>query len=157
MPGLRKGRCRRSWRAARQQERRMAFLTYRNTEGGQKMKTIRKKAAVMMFLMVLTGILTGMIAFGFEKGEVFYYSFGSDGMFSFVRERQYQNTGESNDMKTIIIQKAPKEAAARYVALTETGQLISGFQKLSDVRKEYRVEIELGLVQLKRELDKVYQ
>lgn len=56
------------------------------------MKTIRKKAAVMMFLMVLTGILTGMIAFGFEKGEVFYYSFGNDGMFSFVRERQYQNT-----------------------------------------------------------------
>ena len=27
MPGLRKGRCQRSWRAARQQERRMAFLT----------------------------------------------------------------------------------------------------------------------------------
>ena len=60
-------------------------------------------------------------------------------------------------MKTIIIQKAPKEAAARYVALTETGQLISGFQKLSDIRKEYSTEIKLGLVQLKRELDKVYQ
>ena len=27
MPGLRKGRCQRSWRAARQQDRRMAFLT----------------------------------------------------------------------------------------------------------------------------------
>lgn len=64
---------------------------------------------------------------------------------------------ESDDMKTIIIQKAPKEAAARYVALTETGQLISGFEKLSDIRKEYRAEIELGLVQLQRELDKVYQ
>ena len=28
MPGLRKGRCQRSWRAARQKERRMAFLTF---------------------------------------------------------------------------------------------------------------------------------
>ena len=28
MPGLRKGRYQRSWRAARQQERRMAFLTF---------------------------------------------------------------------------------------------------------------------------------
>lgn len=60
-------------------------------------------------------------------------------------------------MKTIIIQKAPKGKDAQYVALTESGQLISGFQKLSDIRKEYRVEIELGLVQLRRELDKVYQ
>ena len=30
MPGLRKGRCQPSWRAARQQERRMAFLTMKN-------------------------------------------------------------------------------------------------------------------------------
>lgn len=60
-------------------------------------------------------------------------------------------------MKTIIIQKAPKGKEARYVALTESGQLISGYRKLSDIRKEYSVEIKLGLVELRRDLDKVYQ
>lgn len=60
-------------------------------------------------------------------------------------------------MKTIIIQKAPKGKEARYVALTEEGQLIRGYAKLSDIRKEYKIDIKEGWIELKRELDKTYE
>lgn len=59
-------------------------------------------------------------------------------------------------MKVIRIQKAPKGKEAKYVALTEKGQLICGYRKLADIRKEYAVEIKLGQVELRRELDRTY-
>ena len=59
-------------------------------------------------------------------------------------------------MKTVRIQKAPKYAETRYVALTESGQLIQGYARLSDIRKTYRWEIKEGLIRLQRELDRTF-
>lgn len=58
----------------------------------------------------------------------------------------------------IRIWKAPKnEHGAKYVTVDDNGNLISAYKKLSDIRKRYKVELELGFVELKRELDKVYE
>lgn len=58
----------------------------------------------------------------------------------------------------IRIWKAPKnEHGAKYVTVDDNGNLIFAYKKLSDVRKRYKVELELGFVELKRELDKVYE
>lgn len=57
-------------------------------------------------------------------------------------------------MKTIRIWKAPKnENGAKYVTVDERGNLIYAYKKLSDIRKRYKVEIELQFIELKRELD----
>lgn len=57
----------------------------------------------------------------------------------------------------IRIWKAPKnEHGAKYVTVDDNGNLIFAYKKLSDVRKFYKTELELGFVELKRELDKVY-
>ncbi len=57
----------------------------------------------------------------------------------------------------IRIWKAPKnEHGAKYVTVDDNGNLIFAYKKLSDIRKRYKVELELGFVELKRELDKVY-
>lgn len=57
-------------------------------------------------------------------------------------------------MKTIRIWKAPKnENGAKYVTVDERGNLIYAYKKLSDIRKQYKVEIELQFIELKRELD----
>ena len=57
-------------------------------------------------------------------------------------------------MKTIRIWKAPKnEHGAKYVTVDEHGKLIYAYKKLSDIRKQYKVEIELQFIELKRELD----
>lgn len=55
------------------------------------------------------------------------------------------------------IWKAPKGYDARYVTVTESGEFILGFRKLSEVRERYHYQIEMGTVELVRELDKVYQ
>ena len=61
-------------------------------------------------------------------------------------------------MSTVRVWKAPKnEHGAKYVAVDNNGNLISEYKKLSDIRKRYKVELELGFVELKRELDKVYE
>ena len=60
---------------------------------------------------------------------------------------------EENPVKTVRIWKAPKGVEARYVTVTEKGQLIRAYRKLSDIRKDYRFEIRMGLIWLKRELD----
>lgn len=61
-------------------------------------------------------------------------------------------------MSTVRVWKAPKnEHGAKYVAVDNNGNLISAYKKLSDIRKRYKVELELGFVELKRELDKVYE
>lgn len=57
-------------------------------------------------------------------------------------------------MKTIRVWKAPKnENGAKYVTVDEQGKLIYAYKKLSDIRKSYKVELELGFIELKRELD----
>lgn len=57
-------------------------------------------------------------------------------------------------METIRIWRAPQnENGAKYVTVDERGNLIYAFKKLSDIRKRYKVEIELQFVELKRELD----
>lgn len=57
-------------------------------------------------------------------------------------------------MKTLRIWKAPKnEHGAKYVTVDERGNLVFAYKKLSDIRKQYKVEIELQLIELKRELD----
>lgn len=55
------------------------------------------------------------------------------------------------------IWKAPEGAEARYVTVTEDGKLIYAFASLADIRKFYAVQIELGHVELRRELDKTYR
>ena len=52
--------------------------------------------------------------------------------------------------------KAPAEAEARYVTVTSDGQLIDAWGTLAEIRKRYKPQIELGHVELVRELDKVY-
>lgn len=60
-------------------------------------------------------------------------------------------------MKTLRIWKAPKnEHGAKYVTVDEQGNLVFAYKKLSDIRKQYKVEIELQLIELKRELDHVW-
>lgn len=60
-------------------------------------------------------------------------------------------------MKTLRIWKAPKnENGAKYVTVDERGNLVFAYKKLSDIRKQYKVEIELQLIELKRELDHVW-
>ena len=60
-------------------------------------------------------------------------------------------------MKTIRIWKAPQnEHGAKYVTVDEHGKLIYAYKKLADIRKQYKVELELGFVEIKRELDRVY-
>ena len=60
-------------------------------------------------------------------------------------------------MKTLRIWKAPKnEHGAKYVTVDERGNLVFAYKKLSDIRKQYKVEIELQLIELKRELDHVW-
>ena len=50
--------------------------------------------------------------------------------------------------------KAPKnEHGARYVTVDEHGKLIYAYKKLADIRKVYKVELELHFVELKRELN----
>lgn len=57
-------------------------------------------------------------------------------------------------MKTLRIWKAPKnEHGAKYVTVDERGNLVFAYKKLSDIRKQYKVEIELQFIELKRELD----
>ena len=57
-------------------------------------------------------------------------------------------------MKTIRIWKAPKNNnGARYVTVDEHGKLIYAYKKLSDIRKQYKVELELHFVEIRRELD----
>ena len=59
-------------------------------------------------------------------------------------------------MKTVQIWKAPKGVEARYVTVTEKGQLIRAYRKLSDIRKDYCFEIRHNMIGLKRELDHVW-
>lgn len=60
-------------------------------------------------------------------------------------------------MKTLRIWKAPQnEHGAKYVTVDERGNLVFAYKKLSDIRKQYKVEIELQLIELKRELDHVW-
>ena len=40
--------------------------------------------------------------------------------------------------------------------VTEGGQLINAYRKLSDIRKDYRVEIGYGLIELRRELNRTW-
>ena len=48
---------------------------------------------------------------------------------------------EEGDMKTIRIWKAPQnEHGAKYVTVDEHGNLIYAYKKLSDIRKQYKVE-----------------
>lgn len=59
--------------------------------------------------------------------------------------------------KTVVrIWRAPGGVEAKYVTVTAEGKLIHGYEKLSDIRKFYSVQIELGHVELKRELEKTY-
>lgn len=55
------------------------------------------------------------------------------------------------------IWKAPEGSEARYITVDSAGRLIRCYAKLSDIRKFYAVQIELGHVELKRELDKTYK
>ena len=60
-------------------------------------------------------------------------------------------------MSTVRVWKAPKnEHGAKYVAVDDNGNLICAYKKLSDIRKRYKIELELRFVEIKRELDKVY-
>lgn len=60
-------------------------------------------------------------------------------------------------MSTVRVWKAPKnEHGAKYVAVDNNGNLISAYKKLSDIRKRYKIELELGFIEIKRELDRVY-
>lgn len=60
--------------------------------------------------------------------------------------------------KTVVrIWKAPKGFAAKYVTVTADGKLIYSYAKLADVRKFYLRQLDLGTVELKRELDKTYK
>lgn len=57
-------------------------------------------------------------------------------------------------MRIIRVWKAPKnEHGARYVIVDEHGKLIYAYKKLADIRKAYKVELELHFVELKRELN----
>ena len=58
----------------------------------------------------------------------------------------------------IRVWKAPKnEHGAKYVTVDEHGNLIYAYKKLADIRKQYKVELELGFVEIKRELDHVWE
>lgn len=59
-------------------------------------------------------------------------------------------------MKVVRIWKAPKGKEARYVTVTEGGQLINAYRKLSDIRKDYHFEISYGRIELRRELDRTW-
>lgn len=60
-------------------------------------------------------------------------------------------------MSILRVWKAPKnEHGAKYVTVNENGNLVYAYKKLSDIRKRYKIELELGFVEIKRELDKVY-
>lgn len=59
--------------------------------------------------------------------------------------------------KTVVrIWKAPKGVEAKYVTVTSDGKLIHCYAKLSDIRKFYASQIKIGIVELKRELEKTY-
>ena len=61
-------------------------------------------------------------------------------------------------MRIIRVWKAPKnEHGARYVTVDEHGKLIYAYKKLADIRKAYKVELELHFVELKRELNHAYK
>ena len=61
---------------------------------------------------------------------------------------------DEDSLKIIRVWKAPKnEHGARYVTVDENGKLIYAYKKLADIRKAYKVELELHFVELKRELD----
>ena len=60
-------------------------------------------------------------------------------------------------MNTVRVWKAPKnEHGAKYVTVDAHGNLIYAYKKLADIRKQYKVELELGFIEIKRELDRVY-
>ena len=60
-------------------------------------------------------------------------------------------------MSVLRVWKAPKnEHGAKYVTVNENGNLVYAYKKLSDIRKRYKIELELRFVEIKRELDKVY-
>lgn len=60
-------------------------------------------------------------------------------------------------MSILRVWKAPKnEHGAKYVTVNENGNLVYAYKKLSDIRKRYKIELELRFVEIKRELDKVY-
>lgn len=60
-------------------------------------------------------------------------------------------------MSILRVWKAPKnEHGAKYVTVNENGNLVYAYKKLSDIRKRYKIELELGFIEIKRELDKVY-
>ena len=60
-------------------------------------------------------------------------------------------------MMKVYIWKAPEGAEARYCTIDESGSLIRGWGKLSDIREWYRLTDSSGSVELIRELHKTYQ
>ena len=79
-----------------------------------------------------------------------------DGEYRVVASKEKKVQGEK-PAAVVRIWKAPKGVEARYVTLTECGQLIHAYRKLSDIRKDYRFEIRNNMIVLKRELDQVWQ
>ena len=75
-----------------------------------------------------------------------------DGEYRVVARKEKKVQGEK-PAAVVRIWKAPKGVEARYVTLTECGQLIHAYRKLSDIRKDYRFEIRNNRIRLKRELD----
>ena len=79
-----------------------------------------------------------------------------DGEFRVVVSKEHKAQGEK-PAAVVRIWKAPKGVEARYVTLTEGGQLIHAYRKLSDIRKDYSFENRNNMIVLKRELDQVWQ
>lgn len=59
-----------------------------------------------------------------------------------------------DDKKNIIKVRRGLPGRARYCACDNLGNPIRGFNKLSDIRKHWKKEIQWGSVELVRELDK---
>ena len=57
----------------------------------------------------------------------------------------------------IKIWKAPKGTEAKYITVTESGELLQAWESLAAIRERYGHAVKTGGAILQRELDKVYQ
>lgn len=61
------------------------------------------------------------------------------------------------EQKTIIkVVRAPKDSPARYVTVTQSGQILNAWTKLSDISAYYRARDPRRLIQLERDLNTTY-
>lgn len=55
------------------------------------------------------------------------------------------------------IWKAQKnDCGIKYVTVDEHDNIVGKYKKLGDVRKDYKTELAMGIIEIQRNLDKVY-